>query len=59
MRCNEGKFRYATEMEAKANAKAQREKGRENKKVRNRLGAYLCPFCRWWHVGHDRLKGQK
>lgn len=57
MRCDDGKFRYATEAEAVKSARDYKAHTREHKSIKNRIVAYKCRFCPFWHVGHDRFKG--
>ena len=56
-RCWQGKIRY-DEAGARHALREVKAHSRDNKKIVNRLCAYVCPFCGHWHVGHDRLKGK-
>jgi hypothetical protein len=45
--CCRGKHRFSA---AKAKRMAERESGRSGED----LHAYVCPFCKHWHIGHRR-----
>lgn len=54
-----GKVRFPDEPAAVRTLKSMKASGKENKKLLNRLHAYLCPDGDHWHIGHDHLKRTK
>ena len=47
------KQRYVSREDAMAVMHDLKTHGGENRKVANRLHAYFCWPCGYWHVGHD------
>ena len=43
MSCRTGKVQYWNRKQARAKAKRLHD---------NALGAYKCPYCGWFHIGH-------